>query len=243
MNTLFKEIDTLQQEINALRPLNEFERNQLKEYFRVRLTYSSNALEGNSLTETETKIVLEEGITIGGKRLVDHLEAVGHSDAYTFLYECARNKSFSESDICRFHHLFYVRINEEQAGVYRKVKVYISGSEYTFPDPDYVPRQMNELIPKLNLLREETHPVEFAALAHTYFVFIHPFIDGNGRVARLLMNLALVQAGYSIAIIPPVMRRDYIAALEKAHTNDRDFVSLIATMVRETQKDMLRLLR
>lgn len=243
MNTLFKEIDALKEEINALRPLHEFERNQLKEYFRVGLTYSSNALEGNSLTETETKIVLEEGITIGGKPLVDHLEAVGHSDAYTFLYECARNTTFSEQDIQQLHHLFYVRINEHQAGVYRNVKVYISGSEHSFPDPTYIPRLMHELIPKLNLLRKETHPVEFAALAHKYFVFIHPFVDGNGRVARLLMNLALVQAGYSIAIIPPIMRRDYIAALEKAHTNDRDFIHLIAGMVKETQKDLLRLLK
>src|ERR1700722_10684193 len=96
VNIIFKEIDVLQEEINALYPSNESERNQLKEYFRVGLTYSSNALEGNSLTETETKIVLEEGITIGGKPLKDHFEAVGHADAYDYLYTLLQNKTVHE---------------------------------------------------------------------------------------------------------------------------------------------------
>ncbi len=100
---------------------------------------------------------------------------------------------------------------------------------------------MEALIPRIDQLRKENHPVAAAALAHKEFVFIHPFIDGNGRTARLLMNLILLQENYNISVIPPVMRREYIDALEQAHTDDREFVQFIARMVRETQKDYLRL--
>ena len=166
---VFKEIDSLQDEINSYRPLSPELVKQLKEYYKIGLTYSSNALEGNTLTESETKIVLEEVITIGGKPLKDHLEAIGHAEAAA------------------------------------------------------------------------TNPVKAAALAHKEFVFIHPFIDGNGRTTRLLMNLILLQEGYNIAITPPITRREYIDSLELAHTNDEEFIYFIARMVRETQKDYLRL--
>ncbi len=115
MNKLFKEIDTLQQEINALRPLKTEELPLIKNYYTIGLTYSSNALEGNSLTETETKIVLEEGITIGGKPLRDHLEAIGHEDALAFLYTCVDKKTVEEKDILQLHRLFYYRIDEKNA--------------------------------------------------------------------------------------------------------------------------------
>ncbi len=100
---------------------------------------------------------------------------------------------------------------------------------------------MKELIPRIDTFRREHHPVKAAALAHKEFVFIHPFIDGNGRVARLLMNLVFLQEKYAIAIIPPITRSEYIAFLEQAHANDQDFIDFIARMVRETQKDYLRL--
>lgn len=238
---IFKEIDALQKEINIRRPFDERVLKQIREYYRIGLTYTSNALEGNSLTETETKIVLEEGITIGGKRLIDHLEVIGHGDALNYLYECIKNKNFSEDDIKKLHQLFYYRIDEKYAGIYRDIKIFISGCKYPFAQPEDLPKLMKELIVRLGGLKDKMHPVEFAALVHKEFVFVHPFIDGNGRVARLLMNLSLLQAGYNIAIIPPIMRSKYIETLEKAHVDDKDFIMFIAQMVKETQKDYLRL--
>lgn len=241
MNDMLRQIDELQKEINARRPLDKGLVKQIREYYRIGLTYTSNALEGNSLTESETKVVIEDGITIGGKRLIEHLEAVGHSQAYDFLYTCVNNDEFSEDDIQRFHHLFYYKINEQQAGVYRDKPVYITGSKHTFPAPEQVPELMAYFVQESLRDRASLHPVEFAAQAHKKFVFIHPFIDGNGRVARLLMNLVLLQMGYTIAIIPPIVRADYIRTLEKAHTDDRDFIDFIARMVKETQQDYLRM--
>ncbi len=242
MSDIFNEIDQLQDEINRHRPFSPPLLKQVKEYYRIGLTYSSNALEGNTLTESETKVVLEEGLTIGGKPLRDHLEAQGLSEAYDFMFELIDNKVVSEGDIKQLHKLFYQKIDKEHAGVYRDTKAIITGSKYPLPGPDKVPGQMAEMIAGWEGLRASKHPVVFAALAHKQFVFIHPFIDGNGRVARLLMNLILLQSGYSIAIIPPVMRAKYIQALELAHEDDNEFVQLIADMVKETQQDFLRLL-
>jgi Fic family protein len=243
MKELFKEIDKLQAEINKHRPLDKKLIEQQKEYFRIGLTYTSNALEGNSLTETETKIVIEEGITIGGKPLKDHFEAIGHSEAFDFIYRLAKGKTISEQDIKELHRLFYYRIDKENAGKYRKVKSYITGSKYPLPAPEQIPKLMRDFVKILAGLRKTKHPIEFAALAHKELVFIHPFVDGNGRVGRLLMNLILLQAGFTITIIPPAVRPEYLQTLEKAHTSDNNFIELIARMVRETQKDFLRLFK
>ena len=243
MKNLLEEIDALQKEINSFKPLNQDQLKQIKEYYRIGLTYSSNAIEGNSLSESETKIVLEEGITIGGKPLRDHMEAVGLSDAYDFLYVLVKNKTISEQDIQKLHSVFYLRIDEKNAGVYRTVNSIITGSKYPLPKPKELPVLMKNLILNFAKIRSNNHPVHAAALIHKEFVFIHPFVDGNGRVARLLMNLVLLQEGYNIAIIPPVLRRDYIDGLEKAHIDDTVFLEFIARMERETQKDFLRLFR
>ncbi|MFC1841644.1 Fic family protein [Candidatus Dependentiae bacterium] len=240
-----KEIDKIQKEINSFRPLGKHELQELKEYFCIGLTYSSNALEGNSLTETETKIVIEDGITIGGKTLRDHFEAVGHSNAYDFMYGLAKEKTISEKDILEFHRLFYYRINEESAGKYRKEQVFISGSTFIPPSPKYVPQLMHGFASHIVNLETRKHPVEYAALLHKEFVEIHPFIDGNGRTARLLMNLALLQHGYVITIIPPVLRHDYINAIVQSQADVKDdapFINFISCMVYESQKDYLRLL-
>jgi len=238
---IFEEIDLLQKDIDSHRPLNQKELEQIKEYYKIGLTYTSNALEGNSLTETETKIVIEEGMTIGGKPLKDHFEAVGHADAYDLLYDFAKKKNISETNLKQLHNFFYHRIDAKYAGVYRDVKAYITGSKYPLPEPSKISSLMNEFISNADKYRKNLHPVEACAKAHKDFVFIHPFVDGNGRVARLLMNLVLLQEGYNIALIPSVVRNEYIDCLEKAHVNDEDFIFFIARMVRETQKDYLRL--
>lgn len=242
MQNIFSEVDRLQAEINQHRPLSAHLKQQIKEYYRIGLTYSSNALEGNTLTESETKIVLEEGITIGGKPLRDHLEAQGLSEAYDFMYTAIASQTITIEQIKQLHKLFYYRINEQQAGVYRTAQVLITGSKYPTTAPEKIERGMIEMLARLHNLRPKLHPVEFAAQLHKEFVFIHPFIDGNGRVARLLLNLVLLQAGYNIVIIPPIMRAKYISSLEKAHLDDHGFVVFVAQMLQETQKDYLRLL-
>lgn len=243
MNGILTEIDKLQEEINACRPLNKDLLEQIRQYYRVGLTYSSNAIEGNSLTESETKVVLEDGITIGGKPLKDHYETIGHAEAFDFLQSLIKEKSVSEEDIKNLHRIFYHRIDGMKAGQYRQVKVFLTGSKFPLPAPEEIPKLMKEFMRKIKELKDTKHPVEFSALAHKEFVFIHPFIDGNGRVTWLLMTLILLQAGYNTAIITPIMRQEYIQTLEKAHTDDKDFINLIARMVRETQKDYLRLFK
>lgn len=241
MQKILCEIDQLKREIDALRPLSQHDVIHVKEYFKVGLTYTSNALEGNALTETETKVVLEDGITIGGKTLRDHLEVIGHRDALDFLYTCVDCKIITEEDIKKLHRLFYYRIDEQNSGVYRNTKAYITGSKYPLSLPRELPVLMGEFVNNLTVLRAREHPIIAAAQAHKKFVFIHPFVDGNGRTALFLMNLVLLQEGYVAAMIPPTMRYAYIAALEKAHTDDRDFILLIAQMVKETQRDYVRL--
>ncbi len=241
MKDIFKEIDALQEEINSFKPLDNSLLLLIKEYYKIGLTYTSNALEGNSLTETETKIIIEEGITIGGKPLKDHFEVIGHAEAFDFLFTLSNHKVITENNIKQLHKLIYFRIDEKNAGQYRKNKAIITGSQYPLPKPEELDILMKSLISKMNQIRKEKHPVEFVALFHKEFVFIHPFIDGNGRVSRLLMNLILLQEGYNIVMIPPITRQEYITALEKAHTNDIDFIHFIARMVKETQKDYLRL--
>ena len=239
-------IDKLNKKIQNFRPISRDALRQIKEYFRIGLTYSSNAIEGNTLTETETKIVLEDGLTIAGKPLKDHYEASGHSEAFDFIYELTRGKTITGKDILGIHRLFYYRLDEDNAGKYRKIPVVISGTDYLPPPPGKVPALMKKFITRIPAMREKFHPVVFAAKLHEELVNIHPFVDGNGRTARLLMNLALIQDGYPITIIPPVLRRDYIIFVGRCNSgnkDDTDFVNFVTCMVHESCKDYLRLLK
>jgi Fic family protein len=240
---ILKKIDALNDRISSYRPIKKQLLKQIKEYFRIGLAYSSNALEGNSLTETETKIVIEDGITIGGKPVKDHFEALGHSEAYDLLYDFAKGQEITEANIKELHRLFYYRIDEKQAGKYRKHKVIITGTKFIPPPPEQIPGLMKVFVNNIPNYREKLHPVEFAAIIHKELVMIHPFIDGNGRAARLLMNLALLQAGYPIAIIPPVLRREYLNSLNMIHQGkEKPFIDFIAGVCYESSKEYLRLL-
>lgn len=230
-------------ELLELRPLPRETLKSLRKFYRIGLTYSSNALEGNSLTETETKVVIEDGLTINGKPLRDIYEAIGHANAYDHIHKLVKNKELAETDILKLHKLFYSQIDLKNAGHYRTVPVFISGSKYTVTPPKKIPAEMADFIVWFNKNEQKMNPVEFAAKVHKKFVFIHPFIDGNGRMARLLMNLALIRNEYTITIIPAIRRIDYVTALEKAHTKENIFVDFIANCVVETQNDLLRLLK
>ena len=230
-------------ELLSFRPIPKDTLKSLREFYRVGLTYTSNALEGNSLTETETKVVIEDGLTINGKPLRDVYEAVGHAKAYDHIHKLAKNKTLEESDILMLHRLFYQQIDADKAGIYRKVPVVISGSRYPVTPHLKIRAEMKKFVAWFNKNESRMNPVEFAAQVHKKFVFIHPFVDGNGRVARLLMNLALLRGKYTIALIPAVRRMEYVSALEAAHIDDKVFVGFIADCVVATQADLLRLLR
>ncbi len=237
-------VDELQQEINRYRPLSKDVLRQLREYYKIGLTYTSNALEGNSLTESETKVVIEDGITIGGKPIKDHFEALGAGEAYELLYKLSKQEIITEKDIKDIHYLFYYRIDRKNAGKYRKKPAIITGSDVELPSPSAISELMKKFASEISELKQNHHPVEYAALLHIKLVNIHPFIDGNGRTARLLMNLALIQTGYEITIIPPVVRSDYIDALKASNKgNNEPFINFISNMVYESQQDYLRLIR
>jgi Fic family protein len=241
--------ETLKAEIDAFRPFDAHTLDQLRKYYRVGLTYTSNAIEGNTLTESETKVVLEDGITIGGKPMKDHLEAIGHAKAYDLIYTLIQNPSVTEADLLSLHKLVVEGIEGiegTEPGQYRSKPVIITGTEYLPPKPSDVPEQMHtfiaDLLPKW---QRNEHPIHVAALAHLELVTIHPFLDGNGRTARLLMNLLLLETGYGITIIPPVVRADYMACLRSfQESQDKTpFLNFISNMVYESSKDLLRLLK
>ena len=241
MNT-YEIIDLYKKQIDKLRPFEGEVLEQIKAYYKIGLTWSSNALEGNTYTESETKVLLEDGLTVGGKPLKDTFEVLGHGKAYNFMFTLLNNKEITEEHIITMHRLFYNDIEPEYAGRYRDMNVIITGSNYSVTDFNNIHDEMNRLIMWIKEDRQHYHPVEFATLLHKRFVFMHPFKDGNGRVARLLMNTVLIQDGYMLVIIPPILRNEYISLLEKAHKNDKQFIEFIAERVKESQKEIMRLL-
>lgn len=247
LQDLLQKADQYKEKIALSRPLEKEELKSLDDYFRIGFTYSSNALEGNTLTISETKILLEDGITVAGRPLKDCYEAVGHGSAYNFMLELARQQSMNitEDTIRKLHRLFYLKVDADQAGQYRSTQIYIPGTEYIPPSPKDVPRLMEHLADQLCSSQSVLHPIELAAMAHKRLVDIHPFIDGNGRIARLLMNLILVNTGYGVVSIPPIWRNDYINALSASRTLNHmePFSKLIAECVIETQRDYCRLLK
>lgn len=234
LEAILGEIDDNKQQLDAIRPLNEKNLKAFKEYYRIGLTYTSNALEGNSMTISETKVILEDGLTVGGKPLKDILETTGHSQAYDYMFSLMHNPELTVEQIKTLHKLFYQAIDAAEAGEYRHENVIITGSQYAPTDYRDIEYEMEDLVQWANEYRTLFHPVQYAALLHQKFIFIHPFIDGNGRTARLLMNLALIQAGYEIAVIPPVVRQDYIQYLERAHRDPEPFQHLRRTSSRNT---------
>lgn len=154
----------------------------MQEYYRIGLTYSSNALEGNTLDLIETKVVLEDGLTINGKPIKDHLETLGHSDAFFELLKLVQADAIIEENIKYLHKLFYNRINETEAGRYRTKNVIVTGANIDFPKPKVLPEKMAKFTEDISKMKSKLHPVEYAAMLHAIFVNIHPFIDGNGSV-------------------------------------------------------------
>lgn len=238
--------DMCYREIAKYRPFEGEQLDEIRSFYRVSTTWSSNALEGNTLTIGETKVLLEDGITVGGKPLKDTLEACGHAEAYDYMFNLLHADGITLDNIKELHRLFYRQIDEKNAGIYRKTQVRITGSDIVLPTPKQIPQKMAELEIWMQENEHRLKPIVYAAELHRRFVEIHPFKDGNGRTARLLMNTALIQNGYLPCLITPAIRLDYLQTLEAAHDTperkgDPDrFIAFIAEAETETEKDFIR---
>lgn len=216
------------------RPLSASIVRKLGEYFDVEWTYHSNAIEGSTLTRRETQVILQHGLTVSGKPLVEYLEAINHKHAIDFVETLAETDTpITGHTIRQIHALILRTIDDSEAGRYRRGQVRITGSEYVPPEAVSVPALMQEFVAWLHSDDAAArHPAETAALAHFRLVHIHPITDGNGRTARLLMNLWLMQAGYPPAVIRNEDRDAYYAALEAAHAGETgEVIALIAEAV------------
>jgi Fic family protein len=230
---LLKSIEGKKKEIDKYRPFNPSISKKLSEQFTLEWTYNSNAIEGNTLSLHETEIVLNRGITIGGKSVNEHLEAINHKDGIIFIKRIiARKEEITESIIKELHRIILKGIDDREAGCYRRHNVRIVGASIIPPQSIKIEREMNNLI---NWYYENKFilPVpELASKMHYKFVCIHPFIDGNGRVSRLLMNLILMMNGYPPAIILHVDRKKYYRILNEADNgNDSSFDNFIGRSI------------
>jgi Fic family protein len=216
---------------------------ELDHRFEVRLTHHSTALEGNTLTQSETQIVLEKGVTIGGKSLREHLEVIGHKEALDFVRTLAqRDESLDERVLKEIHALVMKGQGNGDSGRYRSLDVKAAGTEFVYPSHFHVPELMSAYVAWLHGPSRELHPVEQASAAHLRFVTIHPFRDGNGRVGRLILNLLLLRAGYPIAVVPLKRRNEYINALVEAqqHGDASDLLSLVMDAVETSLRETLQ---
>ena len=242
-NNFFDEVDNLKKELDNKRPIPKDTLRTLQEKINLEWTYHSNGIEGNTLTLKETQVVLE-GITVGGKSIKEHLEAINHEHAILFLQTIVKDDNpITEWNIKNMHTLILKEIDNENAGKYRRENVTIKGANHIPPDFVKVPELMEKLI--LNYKTwNEYHPIIQATLLHGELVKIHPFVDGNGRTSRLIMNLDLMKHGFNPVIIKKENRLQYYEVLDKAHTTKdyTDFVKLITELEIEMLKEYLQLL-
>lgn len=227
----FHRIDELRDHLKSLRPLNKTELGRLRSEFIIENTYNSNAIEGNTLTLRETALILQEGLTIAEKPVREHLEAIGHKDAFEYVIALAdAGTPLTERVILDIHSL--VLMNDAlNKGVYRSVPVTILGASHAPPQPYLVPIQMEQLLIDYDNMKQSRHIVEAVAEFHLRFEGIHPFIDGNGRTGRLIMNLELIKAGLLPVNIKFADRRKYYDSFDHYYTdggNYRPLAELIA---------------
>ncbi|MCL2774832.1 MAG: Fic family protein [Oscillospiraceae bacterium] len=215
----FTQADNLNEKLKSMRPLNSTELKRLREEFMIENTYNSNAIEGNTLTLRETALIIQEGITIAEKPIKEHLEVIGHKDAFEYMIFIAdKNEALTEQIIKELHSL--VLMNDAiNKGVYRSVPVIISGASHTPPQPYLVPIQMETLIADYKVMKKDKHIIEAVAEFHLRFEGIHPFIDGNGRTGRLILNLELIKSGLLPVNIKFKDRNKYYDSFDSYYTN------------------------
>lgn len=244
IEALCERIADLKQRLDELRPLSSEALAKLDHYYDVDITYASNAIEGNTLSPVETTLVIEKGVTIGGKPLNDHLEVLDHYDAMLYVRELGRDSQpLTESDIRNLHTLVVKRSRPEIAGRYADLPRYVrtESGRYVFPSPAEIPALMADLSAWLGAAVASP---ETAFNAHRRLVDIHPFNDGNGRTARLLMNLVLIRGGHPPIAIRPLDRADYIRALQTAQAGEgtRALDVLLYRRLEDTLADYINVL-
>ncbi|MDA8345401.1 MAG: Fic family protein [Thermaerobacter sp.] len=237
-------VDQKQRAIAQARPLPRATLLSLEDDFTIRYAYNTTAIEGNTLTLSETQVVLEDGIAIGGKTLREHLEVLNIRDALNWLREVVQQtEPVTDRSILAMHRIIMAGILKEEAGFYRRQPVYIRGASHLPPNWVKVPELMEDLSSRLEASPGGEHPVVFAATAHLELVRIHPFVDGNGRTARLLTNLLLMRSGYPPAMYSVGERAEYIDAIREADTVSHDrFIILTAQAVEFMQDRYLTMI-
>ncbi len=243
---ILKRLDQKLELLAMARPLSATLVEKLREQFSLEFTYNSNGIEGNKLTLKETILVVKEGMTVKGRPFKDHIEAKNHQEAINYLFEIIdtdKKQTISESFIRSLQQIIIRNLDMASSG-YRQGNVMITGSKHTPPEAYEIPQLMKDFINWCKKEIKNKHPVEFAALAHHRLVHIHPFEDGNGRTARLFMNLTLMHAGYPLVIILKNDRAKYYRALEKADNGKmEDIIKFIAQAVERSLNIYLKAIK
>lgn len=245
LQNILDEIDSLKKQLDNFR---EFDSYRIAQALELEYTFESNRIEGNTLTLRETDLVINEGLTVSGKSMREHLEAINHQEAVDYIKDLMQKKvSLNEREVISIHNLILRGIMPQEAGKYRNVQVMIKGSAHMPPQPYMVAKEMEEYFIWFDENKNKLHPVILAAEMHERLVTIHPFIDGNGRTSRLIMNLILLQNGYIIANIKGDYdsRMTYYNALEKVQTsgNKEDFLLFIAKVEKECLERYLSVIK
>jgi Fic family protein/DNA-binding XRE family transcriptional regulator len=241
---ILEEIDALKTKLDQFR---QFDSYRISQALELEYTFESNRIEGNTMTLRETDLVINEGLTISGKSMREHLEVINHQEAIAYIKHLMdKNTTLNEREVLSIHNLILRGINPEDAGRYRRVQVMIKGSSYMPPQPFMVSKEMEDYFIWYETHKNTLHPIVLAAELHERLVTIHPFIDGNGRTSRLVMNLILLQYGYVIANIKGDYdsRMQYYNALETAQTknNKEDFLLFIAQIEKESLERYLAII-
>lgn len=246
MEEIFEKLTKKKKQLDKHRPLSSEQLKNIEDWLKVELTYSSNAIEGNTLSRIETAEVIDKGVgaVISGKPLKDQLEAINHAKALDFIKNLADVKKshqfITEKDIRDIHKIILTGINDYAAGLYRNIEVFIRGVDVELPGPQKIPKLMANFIHWLEG-EQSKHPVKIAADAHFKLVSIHPFIDGNGRTARLLMNLILIINGYPMAIVRNEERTQYLQAVNTGQARG-DLTTFYKMMVEAVERSLDALL-
>jgi Fic family protein len=230
---LLKSIEGKKRELDSFRPFPGELVRKLEEQFTVEWTYNTNAIEGNTLTLQETELVINRGLTIGNKSLKEHFEAINHKEGIQYLYDFVqKKKELDEGTVLALHKKILKNINETEGGHYRAPNDMITGAVHISPSAIKIQKLMNEFFEWYYAQKTKLSIAELAAWVHYKLVYIHPFIDGNGRTARLLMNLILIQSGYPPAIILNVDRQKYYRVLKEADREKyNDYMNFIGRSI------------
>lgn len=232
----FTVVDNLKDKLRSMRPLNQTELKRLREEFMIDNTYNSNAIEGNTLTLRETALIIQEGITIAEKPIKEHLDVIGHKDAFDYITALAEKNTVITEHIIKNIHSLVLMNDADNRGIYRRIPVSILGAAHTPPEPYLVPERMERLIADYTTARREKHVIEAVSEFHLQFEGIHPFIDGNGRTGRLILNLELIKAGYLPVNIKFSDRKKYYDCFDEYETSSNPDMLIELISDYETQE-------